>query len=205
MRLPSYLPANPTAHIEYRKRLIAWTLTEPGELHRNRYQWAHITVHEQTPWRGEPLSVRAERRTSTTSYARESFTDAARQKMHAEIVPVVARYGFDRMWTELSRNVSAFRSAHAARAEAVEARRTAEWWDLKAELIEMHEMGAVEFVPVDDDSARHGRRRVTVRVAHPHQQRFSHEHPAARVMCESDQVGWVLDSGELVPMDGVIR
>ena len=53
--LPDYLLAAgaPTAHIEYGCRHIGWTLTDPGELHRNRFTWAHIGVREGVEWRGE--------------------------------------------------------------------------------------------------------------------------------------------------------
>lgn len=201
--LPEYLndAGTPTAHIEYGCRHIGWTLTDPGELHRNRFTWAHIGVREGVEWRGEPLYVTTQRRTSDTSYVRTSFTEAARVRLQAEVVPVIARYGFDRLWTELSRDISGFRSATAARAEAAEARRVADWWDLKAEVTEMHELGVTELKLIEKDPHI---RTAQVRVAHPHGRGTTYEPVVAEVVANGERVGWMLRTGGLVPNDELL-
>ncbi len=206
VRLPDYLASAPAgASVQHRRRYIYWTLTEPGRIHRNDFHWAHLTVTERTPWSGEPLWLGAGRRSSASSAVRQSFTDMARAAMHAEIVPAVARYGFDRLWTELTRTPTTYRSPATARAEADEAARTAEWWRLKAELVEMHQAGVVEFEAVPQDETRYGQRGHMVRVARAHQSRFTTEYPAARALVDGVQVGWVLDTADLVPLDDVLR
>lgn len=203
LTLPDYLLAAgaPSTCIQYGRRHIGWTLTEPGELYRNRFDWAHIEVYEGYEWRGEPLHVRTQRRTSAASHVRPGFTDAARTRMQAEIIPVVARYGFDRLWTELSRSVPSFRSASNARAEAAECRQIADWWDLKAELTELHELGVTEMRLVDRDE--HGRA-MQVQVAHPYGRGMTHEPVVGEILASGERVGWMLRTGELVPNDELL-
>jgi len=201
LRVPAYLEgAAMHAHVEHRCRLVSWTL-DAGEIHRNQFQWANISVRERNPWSGEPLDVWGSRCTSS-SFARGYFTDAACELMRADILPGVARFGFDRLWMGLSRQRQAYHCAESAWREVEVARRTAEWWELKAELYEMHEAGVTDFVPLDRSELCGGG--LVVRVTRAHGQRFSSEAVAARVRVGGEHVGWVLADGGLVPLDGGI-
>lgn len=199
LALPDYLPEQAAATTQHGRRVIAWTITDPGEIHRNQYRWARIAVTEREPWKGEPLWLSAQRRTSPTSHIASSFTDKARDRMHTDIVPVVARRGFTAMWLDLHRSPSRWRSAEQARAEADDAALVVEWWRAKAELLDMHTDGLLDFLPVERVPL--GEHPVTVRVCRSHDRQWTHEHPVAAAFLDGEQVGWMLDSGELVPTE----
>jgi hypothetical protein len=176
------------AWTSYGRRQIALTLTTPGTLHRNAYVYAWIEVHEQVPWRGEPLYLTAQRRTDE-AHSRESFTAAARDAMHATLVPVIARYGFDRLWLAVHRTRTS-----GADARALEARRVAAWWDRAGELERCHADGVLDFRPRDGDDRI--RCCSAGRLGDP-----EYEVMAAEALLHGERVGWMTRSGRLVPLD----
>lgn len=200
LNLPGPLAtARAGAHQEYSRRTISWTLPDAGTWHLCRYEMAWVTVTEEVPWKGEPLSLWAHRRTSSNG-ARESFTDKARKAIAAEVIPVVARYGFNCLWVELHR----LKSTDGPRARAEQAAAEAVWWRQSADLHDMHALGLVEFVPVTD-ADRGERRDLTVKVVPEYHGQGHHLPVAARAMVHGEQVGWMTTSAQLIPMSTVLR
>lgn len=192
---PPLLEAKPSAHVEYGRRAICWSLTEPGSWHLCRYNMAWLDVSEREPWAGEPLHLSATRRLHYES-PRDSFTDKSRTLIAAELLPLVARYGFSRLWVELHRTKTT--EHHVSRAE--QARAEAQWWQQRSDLNEMHMLGVVDFRPVRPDD---GRREVTVKVV-PEHGSMSYEPVMAAALVDGDQVGWMTRGGQLIPMATVL-
>lgn len=196
--LPEYLEdITPVASTEYSCRAISWTLTEPGSLYRNTYTYAWLRVRESSGWTGERLYLSPSRRITEGSYSRQPFTDAARTKMQAEILPCLAR-NFGEIWLELSRATTRYSNPEQSQSEAKSLRDAAEWWDRRAELIEMHTLAMLEFKPMSATNID-ARRPLQVQCLHSHNQRSTYEVPAAAAYLEGEQVGWMLTNGELVP------
>lgn len=196
LTLPAILEGVPMgAHTEYGKRLICWTLPEPGELYRNRYEIAWIDVTEREPWKGEPLWLSATRRHPGAS-GRVPFTDLGRDALHADIVPQIARHGFGDLWLALHRT-----KGSGAAEEAARAHRVASWWDQKAALDDMHQLGLVEFVPIDQREHPRGLRK---QIAEGNRGTTSTD-VGARAFVDGVSVGWMTTRGELIPNDGILR
>jgi len=184
------------AYMEHGRRQLTWRLMEPGTLHRNAYAMAWFEVKEWEAFRGDRLSLWATRRT-TPEGTRETFTDAAREALSRQILPVIARYGFDRAWTE----AHAQKAARAARghAQAIEeAQAVVEWYRCQADLDEAHAAGLIEFRPLAPSlhqstsvvaQSTTGRRREDV---------------IAQALLHGDQVGWLTRGGDLVPDGSVL-
>lgn len=192
----------------YGKRTISWTVAKAGEWHRNRFSMAWLEVSEREPWRGEPLWLSAYRRPVDSTLAREPFTDRAREQLSSEILPWVARYGFSRLWTDLHRRAGRSDPAALDRArQAMEAqvqRAAAElaWHRLATELADMHADGLTDLDPLPRS---HDRRQPRVAVVPRYRGDAPVQPVAARVLVDGDQVGWVTDHGQLVPLEDVLR
>lgn len=71
-----FASAPASAHTEYGKRVVTWTLSDPGEIARNGYQIAWVDITEREPWKGEPLWVSATRRQELCIFGRRlTFTE----------------------------------------------------------------------------------------------------------------------------------
>lgn len=195
VRLPAPFDGVPIGHMSG-ARFVEWALTEPGQLHRNRYHAAWVEVREGAPWRGEPLHLSAYRRVTEGSWSREPFTEAATKALHAGIVPLIARYGFDRLWRECCQV-----GGGNVRGGIDDAERYLAWWRDRGELVDMFEAGMVDLVPVDDQAGMftRGERIPPVAVYHHVASSVSYREVSARVMVGGEQVGWMTRSGELVP------
>jgi hypothetical protein len=184
------------AWTEYGKRTICWTLGGPGTFRRNAWVFAWVQVTEQEPWRGEPLWLSAERRIVDASHLRQPFTTAARAALSDAVLPVVARYGFGRLWLELHRT----RTTDAAKA-AERARIIAAWHDARETLHQMHVDGLVDFHPIERD---HYGRPPAVRVV-GWDGRLTAEPAAARATVHGEHVGWMTDRAVLVPLGDLLE
>lgn len=188
------------AWTESGRRKVSWSIIAPGVFARNSFAMAWIEVVEQVPFRGEPLSVWAQRRIDEDS-PRESFTDAARARLVEAIVPGVVRYGFDRLWTEIHRShyEPGSNGRAVARAEAVLA-----WHRNQATLVEMHADGLVTF---DRVGFHEGTAWTTTQRDSPGPQR-SVDHDGrvvwqtviARAVVNGEHVGWLDDHTRLIPL-----
>lgn len=184
----------PAAHLDRGRRTITWTVTDPGELHRNTYAMAWIEVYESAPWRGEPLWLSASRRRDE-SWSREPFTDRARDALHTAIVPQLARCFAD-LWLDLHRT----RATPSDRRTLV-GRAIASWCEQADHLAEMHALGLLEFRPVTPDEVRErfGRCGVGVPIWDEHQG-VRIEDAVAWAVLDGEHVGWMLRTGWVVPL-----
>jgi hypothetical protein len=198
--LPDYLALVDAADVypstDYGRRSISWTLRPPGGvLHRNTYCWAWLTVREDVAWRGEPLHLLTERRAEEHTM-RDNFTSKGREALAAEILPPLARYGFDRLWTQLHRlrvrPDGATRQAESLAADA-------KWWAHAAELQQMHADGALEFIPLP--RLEIGKREPMVRIPVKPGYHSSFATPACKALLGDEQVGWMTTEGEIIPLD----
>lgn len=214
LRLPPQLDNAPmSCGTSYGKRVVSWTITEPGEWHRNRFSMAWLEVSEREPWRGEPLWLHASRRPVDSTLAREPFTARARDLISAEVLPGIARYGFSRLWTELHRRAgrsdpeAVERARAAMEAQIRRAEAELEWHRLTAELHDMHADGLTTLEPLRTGMARTVAQRDERRVAVvPRYRGDSSVQPVvARVLVDGEQVGWVTDHGHLIPLEDVLR
>lgn len=187
------------AHTSYGKRVITLRLDQPGNLHRNQYNMAWFDITEREPWRGEPLWVTTQRRTSTESWLRQPFTDAAARRIQADLLPAIQRIGFNTAWLALHRAKGHDGCVPAAE----EAERRAAWWRLKDTLHQMHADGDVDFRPVPPTPI--GTRGETVAVVTTHTTNYEWATPMASAWVAGEQVGWVTDKGDLVSLEGVLR
>lgn len=180
------------ANVDGRRRTIGWLFLNDMTIARNACTWAHVTVEEMEPMRGEPLRLLAHRRTPGETH-RGSFTDAGRERLRAAILPPIARYGFDRLWCEL-RHRAAVRGSAVSRAPAERARAHADWLDRQADLAEMYELGVVDLRP----TGAMAERRPVLRG--PMDDGWTDETPIARAMVDGTQVGWLTSRNVLVPV-----
>lgn len=181
------------ASIEHGRRMVY--TRQPlagGELARNQFVTAWFEITEWNPWKGEPLHLTATRRTGE-SYARQGFTDTGRERLARIVLPAVTRYGFDRWWNELHRNLRV--SIADCDREAGRIANVAEWWRLRADLASMHAAGDIELRGVEHDW----------RYPHPTTLladtygRCERVDIAAEAWCRGERVGWLTSRGELVP------
>lgn len=189
-----FASANAGAHTEYGKRKISWTLAEPGEIARNGYQIAWVEITEREPWKGEPLWVSATRRPpGTEGWSRVRFTDKGREAISGILLPLVARYGFTRLWLDLHR------TKHTAgdHAQAIaEAQRVVDWHVACRELTDMHAAGVLDFKPADPKLLA---QRYTVPVAAAYGSGRDWEPVMAQAFLDGESVGWITSRGQLVP------
>lgn len=181
------------AWIEYGKRQLTWTVKEQGEWFRNKFEMAWIDVNEQAPFRGEPLSLIAQRRT-VGDLGRVGFTANARAQLAKLVLPAVARAGFDRLWNEQrARQVQPARSYNAAEEAAALVR----WWRAREDLERMQADGMVEFRPIEHD---HNHRRPTTLMPSPGTiQHLIRQDVIAEAWTRGEHVGWMTSGGDLVP------
>lgn len=188
-----FASADMGAHTSYGRRQVCWNIAGPGELFRNRYERCWVDVEEREPWRGEPLWLHATRRPQAdASWQRVGFTDRGREALAALLLPLVARYGFSRLWLDLHR----LKGDQGAREAMARAEREAMWWMHRSDLQAMHAEGLIEFRPHRDPD---GCRPLTVPVLSAHHQPPSYENVAASAVVDGEQVGWITTTGNLVP------
>ncbi len=173
-------------------RSISLTLTTPGELFRNTYNFAWVDITELASFRGEPLRLTTYRRRGT-GYMRESFTPTARERITALLLPPVVRYGFNRWWMELNRarydiDICSERADHA--------RAVAEWWERCADLVAMHQAGDLELVAIEHTQFT---RHPSALVADPSDGRTRRVDLAAAAHCRGEHVGWMTREANLIP------
>lgn len=198
LALPSPLAgATACAGTSYGKRSINWTISEPGEWHRNRYSMAWVEVTEREPWKGEPLSLWPTRRPPDATLARESFTEKARAAIQAEVLPIISRYGFSRLWVDLHRVRRTADMDTAVNRAAAEL----DWHRQQRDLHEMHQAGDIEFVPLAIERGREQRVAVVPRYRGDSSTNAVH----ARAIVHGEQVGWITDHGDLIPLEDVLR
>lgn len=173
------------AWVQHQRRELVWTLKEPGELFRNRYWMAWVTVRETAG----SLHCYGERR-PTEHGGREPFTGKGREQIGARLLPHLL--DFDTVW-------HALRARRAdpthAQQRAEEARSLGQWWDLKADLDEMHHDGMLYFLPVSDPRS--------IRVRRPDSGRghFADVLASAWYSDTNLQVGWMTVDGDVLPVD----
>jgi hypothetical protein len=185
------------------RRQIVWTILTPGTFARNGFAMAWVTVTEELPFRGEPLTVTAERRVDGDG-PRGWFTEAGMKALRATVLPAVARYGFDRLWTELNRNrhgADVDRTIREAEAKLV-------WYRDRKALVEMHEAGLVTF---DRQGFHEGLATTVAERDTPgiqrtveYEGRLGWTHVMARAVVDGEQVGWMDTGGGLIPMGDVL-
>lgn len=181
------------ANIDGRRRYIGWLFLDERTIARNTCTWAHVTVEEMEPMRGEPLRLLASRRTPGDTH-RGPFTDAGRERLRSALLPPIARYGFDRLWSEL-RHRAAVKGPAVSRAPAMRARAHADWLDRQADLAEMYELGIVDL-----RAARAMTKRPPV-LRGPMHDGWTDETAIAAAMVDGQQVGWLTSRNVLVPLD----
>lgn len=200
IELPApYADATATASTQHWRRRVSWTLYEPGELHRNKYAYAWVEVAEREPWKGEPLRVIAQRRL-TANGQRSGFTDLATKAIAAELLPIIQRYGFTRLWLE-TRQAKAYREINAATGNAERLTRETAWWKQKAELAELEADGVLDFRPIVPPPGERLERIENLDSTG----RYDQSRKAAEARCMGELVGYMTDTGELLPPDDVLK
>lgn len=190
LELPDpYNLAEVGAWVEYGRRKVCLTLKDPGTIHRCRYEMAWIDIQETQPWKGEPLWVTGHRRPPGAEWSRTVFTPAATKAMGAEILPIVARFGFSSWWLEIHRATKGETAKTESDAQRVEAERLVQYHARRAELGELYGSGLVDVVPVEG-----------VRVEElDYDMRWKRSDAAARLVFGDDDIGWITREGKLVP------
>lgn len=189
------------AWMDYGRRQVSWTLRVPGKWHLNAWTFAWVDVKEERPFAGEPLSLWASRRLEDSS-SRVSFTDKGRAAIKAEVLPVIARYGFERLWMELT--AAKFKRADHDKAIS-EAEARVEWYKMKRDLGEWMAAGDLQFIGHDTDPVTGGHREHRVRVAREyHHGGYETDATLARAMHDGEHVGWLTSGGDVVPLGDVL-
>lgn len=186
----------PHAHASSGRRSLTWTLhvKDGATFARNQFVWLWCSLTEDRAMSGEGVRFQAERR--TVDLAQRSYlTDGARDTLHNTLSAAVARYGFDRLWSELAAADLARNSTH--RAQAVLADRRAAWWREAADLVELWAADRLDFKPVEQDPT--GRPHRGVRT--PGDRGNSRETPLASATLNGECVGWLLPQSGVVPGD----
>lgn len=194
LQLPApFTDVAPSASLDRGRRSISWTLMDPGELHRNTYRMAWIEVTERNSWRGDPLWLHASRRRHD-GWTREPFTDKARDALHAEIVPRLARC-FGDVWIGLHRSRTTSSGDMTRTGLAI-----AEWCRQVDELADLHAAGLLDFRPVDTPTTRANFERcgIGVRVWTGHRGTDT-EDAVAGAYLDGQHVGWMLRTGSIAP------
>lgn len=195
----------PGPYFDYGKRTVCWSLRTPGVLHRNQFSMAWFDITERVPFKGEPLWLSATRRPPDANHARVSFTDSARAALARQLLPVVARYGFDRWWTELHQAKTAAMADgnNLGRTHAV---KVVEWYDVQAELVAMHADGMLEMRPltVEQATRAHGNG-YTVDIPQSRGTTTCSQRAGGSLWLNGEQVGWLGTDGTLLPPQGLLR
>lgn len=192
LELPDpYNTADVGAWVEYGKRKVCLTLNTPGTLHRCRYEMAWLDVTEMYPWKGEPLYVSGQRRPPGGEWSRQSFTDAARKSMSAEILPVVSRYGFERWWLEVHRATKGQQIQSESESQIVEVEKIVTYHRRRVELGGLWSSGLLDLVPVEG---------VRVEMLDSgYDMRWARVDVAAKLLFGDDHLGWMTRDGKVVP------
>lgn len=187
------------AHLEHGRRQLTWRIEGPGQLARNGFEMAWFDVAERDPFRGEPLWLSATRRPlGQESYGRQGFTDRGREHVAHLVLPVIARYGFDRAWSE-AHQAKAHKIIDSAKAGEAEALWVAEWWRAQADLAHMLADGALRFRACEQGLGRWPTVAVMDRAG-----RRDRRDVVAAALLDGEQVGWMTRHGDLVPMENMI-
>lgn len=181
------------AQLDRGDRQISWTIREPGKIAGNAFVYAWFDVTERQPMKGEPLWFAATRRRGE-NHMRESFTDKGREHLAAIVLPAIARYGFDRLWTEIHSAASAGvdYSGRIAAAEAALA-----WFRTASDLAEMHGLGLLDFKPPTKRADGRGYR---VKV-YGHDGHTDYVDVVADAYLGDEKIGYLVRYGEIVPID----
>lgn len=187
----------PQAHIEHRRRALTWTLPGPGELYRNCFAQATITIAEREFLQPHSLWVSAERWASETDWQRTPWTDRGREALSIELLPRWRGRPFDRQWRACHQASQRQEATVSALEEAV---RRVRWWFVKASLEGRYARGELRL-------EEHGQDRYDpmVLIADAHGQ--DHRESALGALRGEDrtQVGWMTTSGAIVPMESILR
>ena len=173
---------------------------------RNQLTWAHVQVAEREAWRGEPLHLSAQRRQGS-SYVRDSFTAAGRDAMEADLIPRIARYGFDRLWNEMqSASCRDGSSADRARRAQAEAERVARWHADTAVVIDLLGDGQLDVRGIPPRTAHTTTERDARRVAYVDASgRPAVGEHIADLYLDGELVGHLLPDGTPIPLDHDIQ
>jgi hypothetical protein len=198
---PTYLEtAKLVAHLDRGTRALSWTIDTPGELYRNRFYRAELTVREQVFLAVDsPLYLRADRVVEGDGWHRDNFTPNGREKLHGDVIPwIVDGPGFDALWTPAHRQAC---SSDDATKALDELGREIVWWERKRHLQDAYSVGLVELEQIPDDSPwprGHGQQ---VRVVSQHTPgRFDRKPVVATLHLQGKQVGWLTDGGAVIPL-----
>lgn len=190
---PEWLPEVPDfAGVSRGCRVLSWTLPGPGSLARNSYEMAWVEITEERPFKGEPLRVWFTRRRGET-YSRESFTDAGRLALKADLMPYIAR-AFGEIWSTHSAKRNGAESARLA-AEKMAAYST--WWEHHAALMDAYAQGVVDLRPTPPTPI--GQHPFKIRVLNTYRLDGDYEEVMAEAMMGGERVGWMTTSGLLAP------
>lgn len=200
-----FAECRPGPYFEYGKRTVCWSLKAPGVLHRNQFSMAWFDITERQPFKGEPLWLTATRRPPDANHARVPFTDPARDALSRTLLPVVARYGFDRWWTELhqAKTTAMADSNERGRAHALQ---VVAWYDVQAELVAMHAEGLLELRPLTTEQASRGHGNgYTVDIPQSRGTTTCSQRAGGSLWLNGEQVGWLGTDGTLLPPQGLLR
>ena len=168
-------------------------LLVPGELHRNSYARAWFVVDEKQPWSGYLGRVMCYRRL-TVNGPRETFTGPAASKVNDEWPPVMAaRGGFGALWM-----VTHQAQTKRPTPEVDTARDALDWLNRQSQVVDMWATGQLIISPCQNTN--NGAVRSS---GFPSQNHFSPDRakPAARLLLDGNQVGWLTEHGEIVPLE----
>lgn len=199
---PHYLnDATLVAHIDRGTRCLSWTITGPGELYRNRFHRAELTVREQVFLAVDsPLYLRAERVVSEDHWQRDNFTPNGRDRLHGDVISWIAEGpGFDALWTEAHQAASG--GGDTATKALDELGREIVWWERKRFLEDVYGLGQAELEQIPSDTEwPHGLGQ-QVRIVSQHTPgRFDRRSVIATLSLSGKQVGWLTDGGDVIPM-----
>lgn len=155
------------------------------------------------PLRRGALWISAERRPANDG-PRDSFTDAARDRIHTQVVPAVARYGFDRWWNEVHRATIAARSVAN---EADDAARAARWTAARIEVRDLYAAGDLEVHPLPSAlvTTTHEREARRKAVLEHGTTRATMKPVMAELRFAGETFGWLTDDGDPIPLDDDLR
>jgi hypothetical protein len=184
-----------------RKIVLVVESDTPARVFHNAYDRIIVTFHEEGQlWSGECRWIWVERHVpGTTSYVTTGFTDKGRKATMAALVPVLNRYGFDRLWRELFDPRSRY-DDHQGRARLLRA--MADWHVEREELEAMHAEGRVELQPYRPEGyGREYKIRVPTRWGNSD---WDWQDVVAKALIDGEHVGWLTKGGDLVPDDASI-
>lgn len=201
LELPAYLDGASVNAAAYSSgRQIAWTLpvVEGRRVLGNIAAIAWFRVDEVRVHANEAARAYGERRI-TLDGPRVPFSAAAAERIRADLLSAVNRYGFDRLFRELDRERDDQRT-NTALAHAEKARRAAEWFQHQAWLYQLGDLLVREPLPTGT-----GQRPTVQRIASPYQPYGDgHATVIARLLIDGEHVGWVTDEHTLVPDESIL-